>query len=137
MLEYSVYVHIVGIALIFGVIWLLTIIFGINSHLSELPSKGPQEFLISYFTEGVLLFTLYPVYVVFGAILMGAYDLPNWVAAAVVRGVSALTGKIGSMPGLKWVRSPRPAYPAEPIWYHALSVEKGDTFTKAPTSLAG
>ena len=135
MLEYSVYVHIVGIALIFGVIWLLTIIFGINSHLSELPSKGPQEFLISYFTEGVLLFTLYPVYVVFGAILMGAYDLPNWVAAAVVRGVSALTGKIGSMPGLKWVRSPRPGYPEEPIWYHAFSVEKGEFLNARPLLL--
>ena len=135
MLEYSVYVHIVGIALIFGVIWLLTIIFGINSHLSELPSKGPQEFLISYFTEGVLLFTLYPVYVVFGAILMGVYDLPNWVAAAVVRGVSALTGKIGSMPGLKWVRSPRPGYPEEPIWYHAFSVEKGEISDAPPLLL--
>lgn len=124
MLEYSVYVHIVGIALVFGLLWFLANMFGITSHLSELPSKGPQEFLDSYFAEGVLLFAVYPVYVVFGAILMGAYDVPNWAAAVVVRGVTALTGKVRSIPVLKWVRSPRPVYPDEPIWYHALSVEK-------------
>ncbi|MYD52597.1 MAG: hypothetical protein F4W93_14105 [Dehalococcoidia bacterium] len=134
MLEYSVYVHIVGIALVFGALWLLADIFGVSSHISELPRKGPQEFLVSYFAEGVLLFTLYPVYVVFGAILMGAYDVPNWVAAGFVRSISALTGKVGSIPGMKWVPSPRPGYPDEPIWYHALSVEKGD-FSGAPPLL--
>ena len=124
MLEYSVYVHIVGVALVFGLLWLLHILFGVNSHLSELPSKGPQEFLVSYFAEGVLLFTLYPVYVVLGAILMGTYDLPNWIAAAVVRILSALTGRIGAIPGLNWVQGPRPVYPDEPIWYHTFGVEK-------------
>ena len=128
--EYSVYVHVVGVALVLAAAWLLHALFRIDSHLSELPGKGPQEFLIAYFAEGVLLFTLYPVYVVLGAILMGAYDLPSWIASTVVRSVSVLTRKIGSIPGLNWIRSPRPAYSAEPIWHHAFSV-KTNTFTKA------
>ena len=128
--EYSVYVHVVGVALVLAATWLLQALFRVDSHLSELPGKGPQEFLIAYFIEGVLLFTLYPVYVVVGAILMGAYDLPKWVAGIVVRGASALTGGIGSIPGLNWIRSPRPAYSAEPIWHHAFSV-KTNAFSKA------
>ena len=128
--EYSVYVHVVGVALVLAAAWLLHALFRIDSHLSELPGKGPQEFLIAYFAEGVLLFTLYPVYVVLGAILMGAYDLPSWIASTVVRSVSVLTRKIGTIPRLNWIRSPRPAYSAEPIWHHAFSV-KTNTFTKA------
>ena len=134
MLEYSVYVHIVGIALVFGALWLLATIFGISTHVSELPGKGPQDFLVSYFAEGALLFALYPVYVVFGAILMGAYDVPNRVASGVVHSIAVLTGKASSIPGLKWVRGPRPVYPDEPIWYHALSIEKGE-FPDAPPLL--
>ena len=124
--EYSVYVHVGGVALVLAATWLLHTLFGFDSHLSELPGKGPQEFFISYFVEGVLLFTLYPVYVIVGAILMGAYDLPKWVASIIVRVASALTRGIGSIPGLNWIRSPQPAYPEEPIWHHAFSVENSE-----------
>ena len=128
--EYSVYVHVVGVALVLAATWLLHALFGFDSHVSELLGKGPQEFLTAYFVEGILLFTLYPAYVIVGAILMGAYDLPKWVADIVVRGTAALARGIGSIPSLNRIQSPRPAYSAEPIWHHAFSV-KTSVFSKA------
>ena len=49
MLEYSVYVHLLGVALVFAVAGLLGSAFHLESHLGELPAGKPQEFLSAYF----------------------------------------------------------------------------------------
>ena len=128
MLEYSVYVHILGIGLVFltsGVLGL----FEVETHLSELPSRKPHEFLSTYFVEGVLLFTLYPVYVVLTAVAMGAYDVPHHAATGIVRLVGFLTRLLGAIPGLRWLRPPTPNFPVEPVWYRAFHVAT-DAFTQ-------
>ena len=83
MLEYSLYVHLLGVALVLGVSALLDSAFHLELHLNELPSKQPHEFLSAYFVEGTLLFTLYPLYVVVASVLLGAYSLPHRVATGI------------------------------------------------------
>jgi hypothetical protein len=122
MLEFSVYVHLLGVALVFGVTALLDSAFHLESHLSELPGRKPHEFLSAYFVEGTLLFTLYPLYVVVAAVLMGAYEAPNRAATGIVKGGGLLARGIGAVPGLGWIRPPRPDFPVEPIWYDAFHV---------------
>ena len=129
ILEYSVYVHVLGIILVFGVLFALQR-FGLETHISDLPDKGPINFLSGYFAEGVLLFTLYPVYIVFAATLMGAYDLPRWVTKLIFRRATNLTGWISARRFLGWVPTPQPPYPAEPIWYNAFHVAT-DGYQKA------
>jgi len=119
ILEYSVYVHILGVGLVFGILYLLGL-FGITSHLSELPGMGPGEFLGLYFVEGTLLFTLYPLYVVFAALLMGAYDLPTQVNGLIVKSASVVTRAISAVPFLGWIHPPQAPYSDEPIWYYAF-----------------
>ena len=80
MLEYSLYVHLLGVALVLGVSALLDSAFHLELHLNELPSKQPHEFLSAYFVEGTLLFTLYPLYVVVASVLLGAYSIPHRAA---------------------------------------------------------
>ena len=84
ILEYSLYVHVAGVGLLFGLVGILQS-FGIDTHVRELPRQGPLEFIDAYFVEGMLLLTLYPVYVTFAATLMGAYDLPGWARGCLSR----------------------------------------------------
>ena len=119
ILEYSVYVHIAGVGLLFGLAWILQS-FGIATHLRELPRRGPLDFLDAYFVEGMLLLTLYPTYVTFAATLMGAYDLPGWARGRALDGTTALTKKASSTRFLQWVPSPPPKFPPEPVWYLAF-----------------
>lgn len=129
ILEYSVYVHVAGVGLVFGLAEILQS-FGIDTHLDELPRQSPPDFLGVHFVEGMLLFTLYPVYVVFAAMLMGAYDLPSWVTSRALEGTTALTKRASSTRFLRWVPSPRPAYPPEPVWYRAFH-QATDEFREA------
>ena len=135
ILKYSVYVHLAGAALVVGVAWLLGLLLEVENHLDELPGMGPQEFLGSYFAEGVLIFTLYPLYVVVGATLMGAYDLPSRTEGSIIRAASATTRAIGSVPGLRWVGPPRSSYPQEPIWYHAFHTDTDGLASARPLLL--
>lgn len=113
ILQYSVYVHIVGVGLLFGLLFVLGH-FGVESHLKELPGKSPDKFLEKHFIEGTLLFTLYPVYVVLSATIMGAYDTPNWIANLIERTTAFIARRI------PWIRPPQPAYSQQPIWYDAF-----------------
>ena len=130
MLEYSVYVHILGIALVFMVTTILGAVFHLETHLGELPSMPPHEFLSAYFVEGVLIFTLYPAYVVVAAVLMGAYDVPHSTATHIVRSFGLLVRVIGAIPGLHWLSPPTAHFPVEPIWYKTFHVATGG-FTRS------
>ena len=122
MLEYSLYVHLLGVALVLGIAALLDCAFRLESHLSELPSMKPHEYLSAYFVEGTLIFTLYPLYVVVASVLMGAYSIPHQVATLIVMGGGRLARWIGAIPFLGWIKPPSPDFPVEPIWYKAFHV---------------
>lgn len=128
MLEYSIYVHILGVGLVFLIAGVLGV-FQVETHLSELPSRKPHEFLSTYFVEGILLLTLYPIYIVGASVAMGAYDVPHHVATGIVRLVGLLVRLIGAIPGLRWLRPPTPNFPVEPVWYRAFHVAT-DGFTR-------
>lgn len=132
MLEYSVYVHLLGVALLTGTTSFLKLSLGIDTHLRELPGMRLDEFLARYFREGVLLFTLYPSYVVVAAIAMGAYEFPTRSANAIVKTVSCLAQTLRRIPGLRWIKPPIPSYPAEPIWYSAFHVADGESMEVLP-----
>lgn len=120
ILEYSVYVHLLGAGLVLSIHGLLQL-FAVESYLNELPGKSPLEFLNKHFLSGVLLFTLYPLYVILAAILMGVYDLPKTVGNLVLRSTAASARFVRGWPLIGWVRPPSPEYPREPIWYLALN----------------
>ena len=124
------YVHVLGVALVFLAATLLRSMFHLETHFGELPSKPPHEFLSEYFTEGLLLFTLYPAYVVVAAVLLGAYDVPNSMATHIVRGFGLLIRGIGTIPGLHWLKPPTAHFPVEPIWYKTFHVAT-DGFTQS------
>ena len=130
MLEYSVYVHVLGVALVFVITAVLRSTFHLETHLSELPGKAPHEFLSTYFVEGILLFTLYLAYVVVAAVLMGAYDVPHSMATHIVQGFGLLVRGIGAIPGLRRLRPPIAHFPVEPIWYKTFHVATGG-FTRS------
>jgi hypothetical protein len=122
MLEYSVYTHLFGVGLVFAVAAVVGSLFHLETHLSELPANKPHAFLSTYFVEGTLLFTLYPLYVVLAAVLLGAYDVPNKLAAAIVKSIGLLVRIIRAVPFLRWIKPPTPSFPLEPIWYKAFHV---------------
>ena len=130
MLEYSVYVHLLGVMLVVGIAALLNSLFHLDPHLSDLPGKKPHEFLSEHLVEGTLLFTLYPSYVVIASVVLGAYLVPHRVATRIVTGAGLLAQKIGAIPGLRWIEDPTPGFPAEPIWYEAFNVAT-DGFTES------
>ena len=111
MLEYSLYVHLLGVALVLGVSALLDSAFHLELHFNELPSKQPHEFLSAYFVEGTLLFTLYPLYVVVASVLLGAYSLPHRVATGIVKGGGLLAREVRAIPYLGWIKPPSPDFP--------------------------
>ena len=122
MLEYSVYVHLLGIGLVFAIEALLHAIWHVDTHLDELSSRRPHEFLNEYFVEGTLLFTLYPLYVVVAAVLMGAYALPHVFATAIVRIGGLVVSTVSRLPWMSWMKLPMPDFPVEPIWYKTFNV---------------
>ena len=130
MLESSLYVHLLGVALVFGVSALLDSAFHLELHLNELPSKQPHEFLSAYFVEGTLLFTLYPLYVVVASVLLGAYSIPHRAATGIVKGGGLLARGLGAIPYMGWIKPPSPDFPIEPIWYKAFHVAT-DGFTRS------
>ena len=122
IVEHSVFVHIIGIALSFILILIFKSAFGIATHTTELLQYRPADFLSKYFTEGVLWLTLYPLYVIVASSIIGAYNTPAKVSTWIVRGVSIATNWTSKRHKLlKWIPVPSPAYPPEPIWYYAFN----------------
>ena len=122
ILEYSVYIHLLGVGLVFAIAAFLRTCFGTETHLREIPGIRPDEFLQRHFHEGVLLFTLYPLYVIVAAISMGAYELPTWSANRIIRAITWTMLLAGRVPGIRWIKPPIPSHPAEPIWYSTFHV---------------
>ena len=135
MMEYSVYIHLLGAILVFGVAALLDSVFGLETHLSELAAKTPHEFLSDYFVEGSLLFILYTLYVIVFAVVMGVYEVPSQVATKIAKGSDLLAWGVVRVPGLRRIKPPRPNFPQEPIWYLAFNVATGGFVEARPSVL--
>ena len=133
ILEHSVYVHLIGIALIAAVHFPLQWFSGQSTYAAILFQDRPNAFLRTHFAEAALWFTLYPVYVIISAAILGAYDVPSKVSSLIVRavkrpaeGISA-TGKV-----FAWFPVPKESYPQEPVWYYAFNVMTDGYTSKYP-----
>ena len=122
MVEYSVYIHVLGAILVFGVVVLIDLVFSVETHLRELLTKRPHEFLSDHFVEGSILFIPYLLYVIVAAVVMGAWDIPSRMATRIVKGGGLLARWVVRVPGLHWITPPGPNFPQESVWYHAFHV---------------
>ena len=121
ILEYSAYVHLIGATLVCLIHLFFLNPLNIDTHVLEMIQNSPADFLEIYFVEGVLWFTLYPIYVIFSSAILGAYDVPGIVMRGIPRTVSRLTIWIsGKHRLLAWIPIPQEAYPQEPVWYLAF-----------------
>ena len=130
ILEYSVYVHLSGAALVAALLFFLRYVFGITTHLQELLQSSPGDFLRAYFVEAVLWFTIYPAYVIISSAILGAYNAPVELSARIVQYVKRSTGWLSAKCRLlRWIPVPKEAYPQDPVWYYAFN-----TMTQGYTS---
>ena len=136
ILEYSVYVHLIGVALVAAFSFLLDLIFEVDTHLPELFHDGPDDFLKTYFLEGVLWFTLYPVYVIIFSAILGVYDLPARVSSIIVSAVHHPTNWLSTnCKLLRWLPVPKDITPQEPVWYLAFNIMSDDYTSSLPHAL--
>ena len=131
--EYSVYVHLIGVAVVAAVPFLLSRLFEVDTNLQELFQKGPNDFLKTYFLEAVLWFTLYPVYVIIFSAILGAYDVPARVSSIIISTLHCPTNWLSSKCKLlNWIPVPKDTNPQEPVWYHAFNVMSDGYTSKRP-----
>ena len=134
--EYSVYVHLIGVALVASVQFLLNRLFEVDTHLQELLQKGPNDFLKTYFSEAVLWFTLYPVYVIISSTILGVYDVPARVSSVIVSAVHHPSNWLSSnCKLLNWIPVPKNTRPQEPVWYYAFNIMSDGYTSKLPHAL--
>ena len=111
MLEYSVYVHVLGIILVVGLSILLEQALSLVVHTMELPPLGVERYFYTYPAEATILLLGYAVYVVVVAELMGAYQIPAHVANGPSRIAAWASGR------LNWLPRPSPTNPENPVWH--------------------
>ncbi len=133
ILEHSVYVHLIGVALVAAAHFFLKWSFGLSSYAQILFQDGPASFLNTHFAEAVLWFTLYPVYVIISSTILGAYDIPGRISARIVAAVERSTGWISTRSKLlAWVPVPKDVFPQEPVWYYTFNVMSEGHTSKKP-----
>ena len=111
MLEYSVYIHVVGLVLFLGAATLLGWVGLIELHYSILTEEGIQPYVADYGIEALSSLLLYIIYVVVMAELLGEYRVPLRAAEGVSACASWLSNKARPFP------KPHPANPERPVWY--------------------
>ena len=112
ILEHSLYVHLLGAALAFG----LHLALGSTTHIEELIKHGPQNFLENYFAEAIRWYVGYAIYMIVASAIIGAYSLPERVSTSI----PALLRASQRYRLLKWLPVPGIAYPQDPIWHYAF-----------------
>lgn len=136
MLEHSVYVHLVAVGLIIVAHALVERLFGLDSYAGFLVREGPNEFLDKHFTEAVLWFILYTLYVILASTLIGYYDIPKKISYTVIWvcriPAEHLSNKVK---WLAWLPSPKPLYPQEPVWFYAFNSMSNGYRSKIPNVL--
>lgn len=122
ILEYSLYVHFIGLILVSGILFLLRICFGVETHIDVLLDKGLNEYLKDYLQEAVLWFSLYTFYVILASALIGSYDLPRATASRTVLVVKKPASWLATRhKWLAWVPVPQDPTPQEPVWYYTFN----------------
>ena len=114
MLEYSVYIHAVGVSLVLAVTGLTRLFSSVELHYTEVPGEGIASYFSSYPIEAVTSLFVYLAYVIIAAELMGTFRFPHQVAGIVSRIAGLPSGKIPLYP------KPAPANPDQPVWYEAF-----------------
>ena len=131
--EHTVYVHLIGVALVAAVHLLLRWSLGLTSYAPMLFQEGPNAFLKTHFTEAVLWFTLYPLYVIFFSAILGAYDVPGKVSSMVVLAVKQPANWLATSSRLlSWIPAPKDVFPQEPVWYYAFNTMSNGYTSKIP-----
>ncbi len=118
--EYSIYIHLLGIALLFLASVALDFFGGLSLHSVEIVTLGPANFLTSYPIEGVITSICYTTYVVIAAVLMGLYKAPHAVASGLSNGFDFSVRGLRHLPLLSRIPSPSQSFPDEPVWYKAF-----------------
>ena len=114
MLEYSVYIHATGVALLLGLSKSISLFTSLELHYDEVATNSVSAYFSSYKGEAIIFLFLYLVYVIVAAEIMGAFRIPHQIAGFVSRVAGFPSGKIPLYP------QPAPASPEQPVWYEAF-----------------
>ena len=128
ILEHSAYVHLVGAGLVAFFHFMLQSWFGLDSYAKFLLQNGPNAFLDKHFTEAILWFILYPIYVIVASSILGAYDVPQRVSSFII----AVLRIPSRWKWLKWLPVPKDPYPQEPVWHYAFNIMSSSYTTAVP-----
>ncbi len=128
MLEYTVYIHVMGIALLFVTSWLLTQFFLTELHYKALLTENLAWYFRKYPIEAVFSLFAYLAYVIVAAELLGTFKIPHRVGGTIARVASLPSGKLPLFP------QPAPANPEQPVWYEAFH-QRTDGFLKGPPQI--
>ena len=131
ILEYSVYVHLIGALWVIVIHLLFKTTLGIDTHIKVLLQEGPDDFLTKHFTEAIIAFILYPTYVILSSAILGAYQVPQVVSLGIVR----VPGWLARYRLFRWIPVPSDAYPQEPVWHYAFSYLVEDYAIKIPHAM--
>ncbi len=122
MLEHSVYVHLIAIGLIAGIDVILEWWLGLDSYAGFLIREGPHEFLDKHFTEAVLWFVLYTLYVIISSTVIGIYDIPKKLTSGITWICILPTQYLHRrVKWLSWLPGAKALYPQEPVWFYVFN----------------
>ena len=123
ILEYSAYVHLIGVALSAAIAATLERGFGIATHAGNLVRVEPSEFLKSHPWEAGLWLILYSIYVIISATLLGTWDFPKLVRESIFRfSIGVAKSVFQRLPCFRGIALPIEPYPQNPVWQYAFDI---------------
>ena len=120
ILEYSVYVHVIGAAASFAIVLILERGFGIATQAESLIKMAPSEFLESHPWEAMLWLILYSIYVIIASTVLGAWDFPRLVRGGIYQCLMGIAQWCRSVAWLRWMPLPSEQYSQNPVWVYAF-----------------
>ena len=133
VLEHSLYVHLIGAALVGLVHLVLAFSTEQTTYAPLLLKKGPHAMLNQHFAEAMLWFALYPLFVIGASTIIGSYDIPKKVSSAIIWLVRGPSGWLQAKSKLlAWLPIPGTSNPQEPVWYYAFNTMSGSYVDRIP-----
>lgn len=120
ILEYSVYVHLIGAVLSFAVVFTIERGFGIATQAENLIKMAPSEFLKLHPWEAMLWLILYPIYVIVASTVLGAWDFPRLLRGGIYQCLMGITQWCRRVAWFRWIPLPSEQYAQEPAWVYAF-----------------
>lgn len=122
VLEHSLYVHLIGTALVGLVHLVLILSTEQTTYAPFLLKNGRNAMLNQHFAEAILWFTLYPLYVIGASTIVGSYDIPKKFSSGIIWFVRGPSGWLRAKSNwLAWLPMPGTPYSQEPVWYYAFN----------------